>query len=224
MWNSMPLNTNEIRNNDYFCGMTKVVLVILAAGSIMFYGSACKKKEANDGSNIDTEKTAITNKGRFVCVVNGKEWLSDAATKKYVVKYQDPNISFNQDIYGAEGTIFGDTLNLSGAKVSGVDSSAVAFEIVLKSGYHGTYTIGNYPPKNAGKASAYFYNKLGKAGYDIGNKSYNVSGNLSITNFNDSNQICSGTFEINMVPKNASDPKTPAYTLTKGVFYDVKFN
>lgn len=203
--------------------MTKVVYVMLAAGALVFT-QACKKKENSDGSNVDTNSTALSNKGRFVCVANGNEWLGDLPSKKYVVKYYDPNFSFNQDIYGAEGVIFGDTLSLSGARVAGTDSTAVAFEIVLRNGYVGNYTIGNFPPKNAGTASAYFYNKLGKAGRDVGYSGYNVSGSMNITGFNDSMKFCSGTFELNMVPKNSADPKTPAYTIKKGVFYDLKFD
>lgn len=205
--------------------MTKVVFVILAASSLAIGAVACKKDGAGKGSNsIDTKQIALNNKGRFVCSANGKEWLADLPTKKYVVKYEDPNISFNQDIYGVEGVIFGDTLNLSGARVAGTDSSALAFEIVLRSGYLGSYTIGNYPPKNAGKAAAYFYSKLGKVAKDIGYSGYNISGTLNISAFNDSARMCSGTFNLNMSAKNPSNPKTPNYTITNGVFYDMKFD
>lgn len=202
--------------------MTKDVLLILAATGLIV-SSACKKKE-NPGDDVNTQQIAQTNKGRFVCLVNSKEWLGDAANKKHVVNYWSPGFSFKQDVYGAEGNIFGDTLTLKGCRVAGTDSGQLVFDLVLRNGYHGSYSIGNFPPKNAGTASAHYYHKMGKAGIDIARSGYNLSGVVNITHFNDSMRFCSGNFEINMSPKNSGDSKTPAYKVTKGVFYDVKFD
>lgn len=190
----------------------------------MVFTAACKKKDDNKGSNTDTDQVAQSNKGRFVCIINGKDWLGDAASKKYVVKYWSPNFSFNEDVYGAEGNRFGDTLTLKGARVSGTDSGQLVFDLVLRNGYNGSYSIGNYPPKNGGTASAHYFGKMGKTGIDMARSGYSLSGTVNITHFNDSNQFCSGNFEITMTPKNSGNSQTPSYKVTKGVFYDVKFD
>ena len=203
--------------------MIKVSL-FAAASAVMLFGAQACKKDSNTDDNQNNTNTSQANKGKIVCKANGKEWISDGPSKKYVVKYIDSFFSFDQNIYGNEGSIFGDTLSLSAARVIGTDSTSMAFEIVLSSARKGTYNIGNFPPKKAGTASAYFYGKLGMVAYDYGFSDYNTTGSITLTSFSDSLKTCSGTFNFNMVPKNSANPKTPSHTVTSGVFTDVKFD
>lgn len=200
--------------------MKNGIILSLAAGALLLAG-ACKK---STDQKTDTSKTAANNKGKIVCTVDGKEWISDGAGKKYVVQYKDSVVAFGQDIYGNEGSLFGDTLNLSSCRLVGTDSSALVFDIVLTSAIVGNYTIVSHPSTAAGKATAYYYGKMGRVGKQYGYNSYNTSGNINITNFNDSMKLCSGTFNFTMTPKNTSNSKTPPHTVSNGVFVDVKFD
>lgn len=195
---------------------------MISAGMLLFF-QACKKKDADSGSG-NTTTTASNNKGKIVCKVDGKEWISDGPSKKYVVKYSDSVISFGQDIYGNEGSLFGDTLNLSSARIVGTDSGALVFDIVLSKAILGTYNIVSYPSTTPGKATAYYYNKMGRVGKQYGYKSYNTTGTITIDNFNDSLKLCSGSFNFSMTPRNTGDSKTPSHSVTDGVFKDVKFD
>lgn len=203
--------------------MIRVTLFAATIAVMLFGAQSCKKDSKTDDTQNNTT-TSQANKGKIVCKADGKEWISDGPTKKYVVKYIDSFFSFDQNVYGNEGSIFGDTLSLSAARVIGTDSTSMAFEIVLSSARKGTYTIGNYPPKKAGTAAAYFYGKLGMLGYEYGFDEYNTTGSITLTSFSDSLKTCSGTFNFNMVPKNSGNAKTPSHTVTAGVFTDVKFD
>ena len=181
----------------------------------------CKKTSTTDNTNTSNPSNDV--KGIIYTTVNGKTWNGDGPAKKYTVKYQDSFVSFGQDIYGIEGIIFGDTLTINTARVSGKDSSQIMLEIVLKSSPTGNYTVGSYPVKTAGKAFAYYYPALGVKGSKLGKTAYNTTGTINISNLTDSTGLVSGTFDFTMVPKNASNPKTPKFTITGGRFKDVHY-
>lgn len=200
--------------------MEKKHLLLAAALFGLIFQQACKKKTTDDDNSTPTDQQV---KGLIYGSVNGKAWNSDPTTKKYVVSYKDSFFSFNENIFGTEGSIFGDTLTLSGARVLGTDSSQLQMDIVLTSGKVGNYTLGTYPVKNAGKAFAYYYNKLGTAASKVCRTGYNYSGSINITSFKDSTGQISGTYNITMTPKNSGNSKTPAYTVTNGRFTDVYY-
>jgi hypothetical protein len=204
---------------SYFCRMTKVVLTALAVVLTGLQFSSCKKEKEKD-----TDVVANANKGKVVCRVDGKEWISDAASKLYKVTIHDTFLSYTQDIYGTQAYIFGDTLYISGAKVAGTDSSAIDFTIVLRENRIGSYTIGAYPPAKAGTAASCYYNKLGIRNLATAYSGYNTTGSFEITGFNDSLKFFSGKFNFNMSPKNSGNPKTPSHTVTDGVFIDAKLD
>ncbi len=193
---------------------------LLAAGIVgLIFSQACKKKSKGD----DVTPTDQQKKGLFYGSVNGKAWNSESYLKKYVVHYQDSFFGFDENVYGTEAIVFGDTLTLEGANVVGTDSSQLHMEIVLTNARVGTYTLGGFPVKNAGKAFAYFYNKLGTKADKVCRTGYTYSGTINITNYTDSTSLVSGTYSIDMTPKNSSNPKTPAFKVLSGRFTDVFF-
>ncbi|MCC7298517.1 MAG: hypothetical protein IT244_09305 [Bacteroidia bacterium] len=200
--------------------MLKKELLVVAGICAVFAFAACKKKKEEE----DTTKTANANKGKMVCVVDGKEWISDGPTKKHTVPYHDSILDFDQSVYGNEGLIFGDTLTLSAARVMGTDSNALVFDIVLTENRIGPYSIVTFPTASAGKANAYFYTKMGRVGRQNGYKQYNTTGTINISSFSDSLRTCSGTFNFEMVSKNPADSKIQPHVVTKGAFTDVKFD
>jgi hypothetical protein len=195
--------------------------LILAAGLLgLVFVQACKKKTTDSDNTIPVDQQV---KGLIYGSVNDKAWNSDPMTKKYVVHYQDSFFSFNENIYGTEGGIFGDTITLSGARVLGTDSSQLHMDIVLTNSKVGTYTLSSYPVRNAGKAFAYYYNKLGTKASKVCRTGYTYSGSINITSFKDSTGQISGTYNITMTPKNAGNSKTPEYKIKNGRFTDVYY-
>lgn len=194
-----------------------LALAALMIGFTTF--QACKKSDSSKNNNNTVSDQKV---GQMYCTVDGKAWGSDAPGKKHSVHYQDSSFSFDEDVYGTEGNIFGDTITLKGARVLGTDSSELYIEFVLNKSYTGAYTFGSYPVKNAGKAYAYYYNKLGQAGAKIGKTGYVSSGTLNITNYADTTGLISGNFSVTITPKNSGNPKTPStHTITNGKFVDV---
>jgi len=195
----------------------------LGMAALMFgllFSQACKKKTTTVDSVVSPDKQI---KGLVYGSVNGKAWNSDAPTKKHVVHYQDSFFSFDENIYGTECSLFGDTLTLNAVRVIGTDSSQLHMDIALKSVREGNYTMQSYPLKNAGKVYAWYYNKMGLKASRICKTEYDFSGTLNISNFTDSTALVSGTYSLKMTPKNTSNPKTPAFNITNGKFTDVYF-
>lgn len=195
--------------------MTKALLTLATAAIITL--AACKKdKTTNNTSNI-----ASANKGRLVCTADNASWMSDAPDKLYKVKVYDPSFSYVQDIYGTDAYTFGDTLYLSGVKVSGSDSTSMDFVIALTPDRVGTYTIGNYPPKKSGTAAACFFQKMGNIRLTEAYTQYSNSGTFEITSFSDSLKLCSGKFHFDMSPKTSG---FSAHSVKDGVFLDAKLD
>lgn len=177
---------------------------------------ACSKDEKND-------ETVNPAEGRITCKVNGKAWTSESATKTYTYKYTIGTFDFQATFKGTEAELFGDTLDINGVAVSGTDTQNVRFSVVLTSGRTGNYTIGTFPQKNSGTASAFYYNKLSVKNGGIGFTGYTCSGSLNISSWDETNQKFNGSFSFNMTPKNPSDSKTPAYTVTSGNFTNLSY-